>query len=94
MEPFYMDKNKQNNQTQWSTTNFYLAAFLSAKGLQLVDIDRSEVTRCKFVFNDNDQRQFFVDAFNFGQETDSLVQVDARKLVFAIKSLKQNLHGG
>lgn len=76
----------------FGTTNFYLAAFLAAKGLQLADIDRSEVTRSKFVFIDTFQRHALVDAFNFGNEADSSLQVDARKLILAIKMLKERLY--
>ena len=76
----------------FSTSNFYLATFLFAKGLQLVDIDRSERSRCKFVFLDTAQRQSLVDAFNFGQDNDALVLLDARKVISAIKTLKERLY--
>jgi len=74
------------------TNNFYLAAFLFAKGLELVNIDRTDTKKCAFVFVETPERDFLLGAFNFGKENQSDVMVDARKLIFAVKTLKDKLY--
>lgn len=74
------------------TTNFYIAVFLSAKGLELVNIDKTDPKRCVFVFVDTPEREALVELFNFAKEDHPEVVVDARKLVYATKKLKDKLY--
>jgi len=91
---FIMVKDKYKNQDNkyFRTTSFYIAAFLFAKGLELVDIDSTDSKRCKFVFLDIPQREKFLEVFNFGKENSSGAMIDARKFVMAIKMLKDKLY--
>lgn len=74
------------------TNNFYLASFLFAKGLELVNIDRTDPKKCEFVFVDTPLRELFVGVFNFSKQNDPEAQVDARALILAIKTLKDKLY--
>jgi len=76
----------------FKTTNFYLASFLFAKGLELVNIDRTDPKKCVFVFADTSMRESLVEVFNFGRENDPEILVDARTLILAIKTLKDKLY--
>ena len=74
------------------TTNFYLASFLFAKGLELVNIDKADPKRCVFVFFDTSEREMLVEVFNFAPENHTEVMTDARKLIYASKRLKDKLY--
>lgn len=65
----------------YATTDFYLSAFLKAKGLRLVDLQR-EGRRTTFIFEDRgDRKQLIKDFYNDGK-----VEVNAFKN--AIQDLK------
>jgi hypothetical protein len=90
-----------NNETEiqngryFRLSNFYLAAFLFAKGMELANVDKiTDPKRAQFVFVDEPIREALVGSFNFGKEDDEEVLVDARKLVAAIKTLKDKLYQG
>ena len=76
----------------FKSSNFYQAAFLVAKGMELADIDFSEPRRCKFVFLDTPEREKLLEFFNFGREDAPGAMVDARKLITAVKTLKDKLY--
>ena len=81
------------NDNYFRITNFYQAAFLFAKGMELVNVDRiSNQKRATFVFLDSPDREDLMESFNFGKEDGSLVLVDARKLIAAIRALKEKLY--
>lgn len=84
-----MDKNINKNQ---STTNFYLAVFLSAKGLNIIGIDRSDSKRAKFIFAKAPQWERLIEAFSFAKDNDPEILIDVRKFITAIKSLKEKLY--
>ena len=81
-----------NTNQDYSTTSFYLAAFLLTKGLDLIGIDRSDVQRSKFQFAKSPQWNRLIEAFNFAKENDPKVMVDPRKFVVTIKGLKEKLY--
>jgi len=82
-----------NENKYFKTSNFYLAAFLFAKGLELVNIDRvSDSKRKYFVFIDSPERELYSGIFDFGKEDDPRVMVDSRKMVVAVKTLKEKLY--
>jgi len=58
----------------------------------LIDIGRSNPHRCKFVFQDSPERKIWLDEFSFAEEDAQEVLVDARKLINAIKTLKERLY--
>lgn len=76
----------------FKSSNFYQSAFLFAKGLKLVDIDRTDSKRCLFVFIDTPEREELLRFFNFGKEDAQEVMVDGRKIIAAIKILKDKLY--
>lgn len=77
----------------YQISNFYPAAFLFAKGLELVNIDKiTDPKRVQFVFADTHEREMLVRSFNFGKDGSPEVLVDARKFVSAIKFLKEKLY--
>lgn len=82
-----------NKDKYFKTTSFYLASFLFAKGLELVNIDRTaDLKRKEFVFLDSPDRELWLESFNFGKENNPEVMIDARKFVMAIKMLKDKLY--
>ena len=74
------------------TSNFNISAFLFAKGLELVNIDKADPKRCVFVFIDTPEREMLVELFSFAKEDHAEVMVDARKMVYATKRLKDGLY--
>jgi len=83
---------KNKNQNLYSTSSFYPASFLLCKGLRLIDIDRTNPHRCEFIFEDSPEREEWLQSFNFAEEDAPKVLVDARKLINAIKTLKERLY--
>lgn len=82
-----------NRDRYFRCTNFYIAVFLFAKGLELVNIEQqTESKRAQFVFRDAHDRKDLVESFNFSKEDAPDVMIDARKFVTAIKTLKDKLY--
>ena len=75
------------------TTNYNLASFLFAKGIELANIDRLDnQKRATFVFVENPQIEELVHAFDYAKENEEIVMVDARKIIHASKMLKEKLY--
>ena len=75
------------------THNFYLAAFLFTQGMVLANVDRiTDRNRASFVFIDNPDREILIHAFNYSEEGNETTLVDARKLVYSIRALKEKLY--
>jgi len=89
-----MDKEQYKNQDDryFRLTSFYVAAFLFAKGMELVNIDRTDPKRSQFVFRDSPERDVLIQNFNYAPEGSTEALVDARKFVMAIKMLKDKLY--
>ncbi len=85
-----MDKNATKN--KYSTSSFYPACFLLAKGMRLIGIDRTNPHRCEFVFEDSPERERLLHDFSFAFDNDPAVLVDARRLIAAIKMLKEKIY--
>jgi len=75
-------------------STFYLAAFLLTKGYTLHNLEREAISSDKFlfVFNFTPNIKKAIDEFNFASEENEAVLVDARKMVLAIKKLKEVLY--
>ena len=83
----------KNNPRYYRTQHFNLACFLLAKGLELVNIDRLEDSRrATFVFVNQPDIEELVHEFNFAKEDEEAVLVDARKIFYAMKTLKEKLY--
>ncbi len=81
------------NKNQFKTTQFYLTAFLLAKGLILADIDKtSDPKRYQFIFIDSPQLKKLVEVFNFSENNASEALVNPRLFAGAIKSLKEKIY--
>ena len=81
------------NDKYFRLQSFYLAAFLFSKGMELVNVDRiSNQRRATFVFLDSPDREYLMESFSFAKEDDSSVLVDARKLITAIRGLKEKIY--
>ncbi len=79
--------------TYFHLQDFYLAAFLFAKGMELVSVNKiTNPKRATFVFLDSPDREDLVQGFSFGKEDDPTAMVDARKFIAAIRGLKEKLY--
>ena len=74
------------------TSSFYISCYLFAMGLELVNIDRTNPQRAEFVFIDIPEREMLMESYNYARENSPEVKVDARKFVWAIKTLKDKLY--
>lgn len=84
---------KIKNERYFRTTNFNIASFLFTKGIDLANIDRLDnQKRATFVFVDNPQIEELVHDFDYAKENEEVVMVDARKLIYAIKQLKEKIY--
>lgn len=84
----------RTNENIFRTTSFYVAVFLFVKGVELINIIPTDSKRSEFIFKDTPERENLVQTFNFGREDAREVLVDVRKLVTAIKVLKDKLYQG
>lgn len=88
-----MNKTTQEDDRYFRISGFYAAAFLFAKGLELVNVDKiTDPKRAQFVFHDPPERELMLEGYNFGKEDSPETMVDARKFVMAIKTLKDKLY--
>lgn len=87
-------QNENQDSRYFRTSSFYISAFLFSKELELVNVeeDPSNPKRSQFVFRDTPEREILTHSFNFAKEDSPEVLVDARKLVIAIKTLKDKLY--
>lgn len=76
----------------FETSNFYLSAFLFAKGFELVKIKRTLTQRCEFVFDDKPEITNLAEQFFYAKENSKEILVDARLIVTAIRNLKDRLY--
>lgn len=77
----------EKNENNFGTSDFYLAAFLAAKGLKLNHVDRNDPRRFVFVFENVKHREKLVQDFLFGD-----AEVEPKSFVGAIKNLKNLLY--
>lgn len=93
MSPVQTQFMSKNREKYYRVNNFYLACFLFAKGFALANIDKTkDPKRAEFVFIDQIEREELVHQFNFGDENSQEMMIDARKLVYSIKTLKNKLY--
>ncbi len=86
-------KGQDNNLTSkddryFRTPDFYLAAYLFVQKLWLVNIDRTDRSKCLFVFRDTPERQDLVSNFRYAKEA----LIDARQYAFAVRKLNSKLY--
>jgi hypothetical protein len=82
-----------NDDRYFQTTNFYQAVFLFAKGVELVNVDKTiNARRATFVFVNCPEIEELLQAFDYGKENDPSVMVDVRKIAVATRTLKEKLY--
>ena len=86
------ESSKMTDDRYFRTSSFYAAAFLFAKGLELVNVDKSEPKRAVFVFRDQPDRELWLNSYNFSVPGSKDAAIDARSYVTAIKALKEKLY--
>lgn len=79
-------KDQQDN-NNFITSDFYAAAFLTAKGYKLFGINKADSRRYRFIFADEPDRSQLVSGYFAG-----LVEVNAKAFVTAIKELKSLMY--
>ena len=75
------------NENEFSSPDFYVSAFLLAKGYKLTRTQSDGSGRVFFVFADDEDRKDLLRAFLYGK-----AQVECQAFINAIKSLKQVIH--
>ncbi len=77
----------QLDSNNFTTSDFYAAAFLTAKGYKLFGINKADSRRYRFIFAHEPDRAQLVSAFFAG-----LVEINAKAFVTAIKELKSLMY--
>lgn len=80
-------ENQPDNSNNFTTSDFYAAAFLTAKGYTLLGINKADSRRFRFIFTDEPYRPQLVSGYFAG-----LVEVNAKAFVTAIKELKSLMY--
>ena len=75
------------NADEFTTPDFYIAAFLLAKGHKLISAHHDGSKRVFFAFDDFEGRKALLRAFLYGEAV-----VEPQVFITAIKSLKQVIH--
>lgn len=73
---------------RYKTNNFYLSAYLSTQGFDLIGIEQEDERRSLFIFADRADREAVIKRYLFGKRA----LVDARRFVSAVKELKAKLY--
>ena len=82
-----MNMKNQPDSNNFITSDFYAAAFLTAKGYKLFGINKADSRRYRFIFGDEPERAQLVSGYFAG-----LVEVNAKDFVSAIKELKSLMY--
>jgi hypothetical protein len=91
-EEFSMYEYKNEDERYFNTTNFYLSCFLVAKGSQLVNISKLDSKKAVFVFVNSPEVEASIHSFSFAKDYSEEAQVDARRFISAIKTLKDSMY--
>jgi hypothetical protein len=79
--------DNENNKL-YATTDFYLAAFCLAKGIPLLEVDKSNPQQYHFVFDVfEDKAKQLAEDFLYAKS-----EIEPKRLVSAIKELKQLMY--
>lgn len=76
-----------NDEKEYTTRDFYIAAFLLAHGHKISYINREDPKRVFFAFNDFESREDLLRDFLYGRG-----KVEPQAFIAAIKSLKGLIH--
>lgn len=76
-----------NDANEYQTRDFYIAAYLLAKGHKIAHINREDPKRVFFAFNDFEGREDLLRAFLYGEGV-----VEPQAFIASIKTLKGLIH--
>jgi hypothetical protein len=76
-----------NDANEYQTRDFYIAAYLLAKGHRIAHVNRNDPQRVFFAFNDFDGREDLLRDFLYCRG-----QVEPQAFITAIKNLKGVIH--
>jgi len=79
------------NNIKYKTTNLNLTTFLVVKDFRLLAIENNS-KRKTFVFDNSSELVNIVQIFNFGEDNNPELMVDARKLFRTSKEIKTKLY--
>jgi len=82
-----MDNNKN-----FKTNSFYLAAFLLAKNIDLASVEKTAFSKTVFIFHNSDELQKLIGIFNFSKENDPILLVNFKRVEASIKRLKSLIY--
>lgn len=84
-------KNTRSDK-KFTTSNFYLSAFLLVKGFELLSVNDTGSRRSDFVFADLPEIRTMAGHFFYARENSQEIMVDVRLLSTAIRNLKEKLY--
>ena len=87
----YYSLNMNENNIKYKTTNLNLTTFLVVKDFRLLAIENNS-KRKTFVFDNSSELVNIVQIFNFGEDNNPELMVDARKLFRTSKEIKTKLY--
>ncbi len=73
---------------EYKTSDFYIAAFLLAKGRRIAYVNREDPRRICFAFEDFEGRADLLRAFLYGK-----AMIEPQSFIASIKNLKGLIHG-
>ena len=76
-----------NDYKKFYTSDFYLACYIYANKIKLLDIDKTNPQRASFIFKDSQQRKEIAEEYIFNNG-----QIEPKAFTSAIKELKQLLY--
>lgn len=79
---------RRDEDRYFRTPNLHLAAILFAQGVALVNLDRSDVHNCQFVFRNSYDVEETVECFNSKRP----IFVEALKLIYSWKQLRAKMN--
>lgn len=78
--------NKENGNT-FRSSDLYLSAYLSLKGVKVITVDRFNPQRCNFIFEKDESITKLIEEFKLGQ-----ARVEPKQYMFKIRELKSMLY--
>lgn len=85
---FSICKNRRmEDENIFETKDFYLSAFLLARGYKLISVNRDDPQRVLFAFNDFEDREELLRDFLYSKSS-----IEPQAFINSIKALKQVLH--
>ena len=85
-----MKKDEEIKEKYFKTKDLHLATFLFLKEQSIIAIEDND-KRKLFVFSDSPRLKKLTEAFNFGDKDNPEILVDARKILWAYREVKNKI---